>query len=303
MRERSSWQGKFRGLIGKRTTTPRIPVLTYHAAHAHGYDYAGNDHLALEQDLALIRRLGIRVARLQDVVDFVLGHGKPELHEGSWVALTFDDAPDCEYFDLYHPDFGCLKSFYRLLVESAKSGSDPPPTAVSFAIADADARVELDRACFAGRGHWRDNWWHEATETGVLAFGNHSWDHAHTCLPRIRQREQRKGTFLGIDNQPDADAQIIAAQRYIWFRTAGLAVPYFAYPYGDAPDYLTLEYFPRLGDRHRMQAAFGTQGDYATVGANRWHIPRFVCGQHWRSPDALASILTGSARAHWRCRY
>ena len=190
----------------------------------------GNDHLALEQDLEVIRRLNVRVAKLQDVVDFVLGRGKPELDEGRWVALTFDDAPDCEYFDLYHPDFGCLKSFYRLLVESAQAGEpdQPAPTAVSFAIADPDARDELDRACFAGRGHWRDFWWHEATETGVLAFANHSWDHAHGSLAVIRQREQRKGTFLGIDNEADANLQILAAQRYIWFRTAGLALPFFA---------------------------------------------------------------------------
>jgi hypothetical protein len=287
-RMQSNWRWPFRrGVPGKPrvTVASRIPVLTYHAAHAHGYDYLGNDHLALEQDLEVIRRLNVRVAKLQDVVDFVLGRGKAELHEGRWVALTFD--------------FGCLKSFYRLLVESAEAGGPglPAPTAVSFAIADPDARDELDRACFAGRGHWRDFWWHEATETGVLAFANHSWDHAHGSLAVIRQREQRKGTFLGIDNEEDANVQVLAAQRYIWFRTAGLALPFFAYPYGEAPDYLRREYFPDHEERHGIRAAFGTQGDYATAGADRWHIPRFVCGQHWRSPDELASILDRSVRA------
>jgi hypothetical protein len=299
----SKWRWPFRkGVPGGRavTTAPRIPVLTYHAAHAPGSDYATNDHVALEQDLDLIQRKGFRVAKLQDVVEFVMGRGKPDLHEGRWVALTFDDAPDCEYFDLYHPSFGCLKSFYRILVESAESGGPdwPAPTAVSFAIADTDARVAIDRVCLAGRGHWRDCWWHEAAATGVIAFGNHSWDHAHIALPVIRQREQRKGTFFGIDNERDADGQIIAAQRHIWYRTGGLALPYFAYPYGEAPDYLRLEYFPGFQERHGMEAAFGTQGDYATVGTDRWHIPRFVCGQHWRSPDELASILAGSERLH-----
>jgi hypothetical protein len=297
----SRWHWRFRNsVLGKQAATacPRIPVLTYHAAHAHGYDYAGNDHLALEHDLKLIHQMGFGVAKLQDVVDFVLGRAKPALHEGRWVALTFDDAPDCEYFDLYHPDFGCLKSFYRILVESAETGGAdrPAPTAVSFAIADVEARAALDRACFAGRGHWRDSWWHEAAETGVLAFGNHSWDHAHPAVAVIRQREQRKGTFLGIDNETDADLQVTAAQRYIWFCTAGLAAPFFAYPYGEAPDYLRLEYFPSFQQRHKIEAAFGTQGDYATVGADRWHIPRFVCGQHWRSTDELAAILARSAR-------
>src|SRR5918993_3772872 len=78
----------------------RIPVLTYHAAHEHGRDYLGNDHYALEHDLAMFVKLGVRIAPLGDVVEFVLGRGKPELSEGRWVAITFDDAPDCEYFDL-----------------------------------------------------------------------------------------------------------------------------------------------------------------------------------------------------------
>ena len=271
---------------------PRIPVLTYHAAHEHGKDYLGNDHFALESDLTLFANLGVRIATLHDVVEFVLGRGRRELSDGRWVALTFDDAPDCEYFDLYHSDFddGRLKSFYRILVESA-AGDAPPPSAVSFAIADPSAREVLDRACLAGRGHWRDCWWHEAASTGVLTFGNHSWDHAHASLPVIRQREQRKGTFLGIDTEPDADVQITGAQRYIWFRTGGLAVPYFAYPYGEAPDYLRAEYFPRFTQRHGIEAAFGTRGDYATVDCDRWYIPRFVCGEHWRSPDELAAIV------------
>src|SRR5688572_15913741 len=101
-----------RATLLRAPPAPRIPVLTYHAAHEHGKDYLGNDHFALESDLTLFANLGVRMATLHDVVAFVLGRGRRELSEGRWVALTFDDAPDCEYFDLHQSDFddGRLKS-------------------------------------------------------------------------------------------------------------------------------------------------------------------------------------------------
>ena len=236
---------------------------------------------------------------MSDAVAYLTGarEGTP-LESGKWVVITFDDAPDWDYFDLVHPDVGSLKSFYRILVESGTHADAtwPSPSAVSFAIAGREARIALDRACLAGRGHWRDFWWHEAALSGVLGIANHSWDHTHVELPVIRQREQRKGTFFGIDSREDADAQIAAAQRYIWYRTGGLAMPYFAYPYGEAPEYLTKVYFPEFEDRHGIGAAFGTAGDYATRGVDRWNIPRFVCGKHWRKPEELEKILRGARR-------
>lgn len=54
-----------RSTVARRSL--RIPVLLHHAAHAHGDDYAGNDHLALERDLELIRELQFKVAKLDDV--------------------------------------------------------------------------------------------------------------------------------------------------------------------------------------------------------------------------------------------
>ena len=288
---------RFRSRATKRGPAAAIPILTYHAAHAHGYDYRTNDHLALEQDLEIIRKSSFRIAELGDVVAFVTGRGGEHLGEGRWVALTFDDGPDVDYFDFIHPDVpaGCLKSFFRILCE-ARHEDWFTPTAVSFVIADESARKDIDRACFAGRGHWRDLWWHDAASSLVLGIGNHSWDHAHPALHLVRTGDQRKGTFLGIDNQRDADIQIAAAQRLIWFRTAGLALPYFAYPYGEAPEYLTREYFPRFQERHGIEAAFVTGGDYARGGMNRWHIPRFVCGEHWQTPEELQRLLMGATR-------
>ena len=107
--------------LARRDRAQRIPVLAYHAANAHGYDYATNDHRALESDLTTARKLGFRIACLHDVVDFVLSR-ESTVAQGRWLAITFDDAPDVDWFDFVHPDVGCLKSFHRILVENL-----PPP--------------------------------------------------------------------------------------------------------------------------------------------------------------------------------
>jgi hypothetical protein len=43
-----------------------------------------------------------------------------------------------------------------------------------------------------------------------------------------------------------------------------------------------------------MLAAFSTAGEYATRESNRWDIPRFMCGLHWKSPEGLEKILRGA---------
>jgi len=99
MRKTFRW---FRRCCRRAPVPQRIPILAYHGANAHGYDYATNDHRALESDLATARKLGFRVATLRDVVDFVLGRAST-VAVGRWLALTFDDAPDVDWFDFVHP--------------------------------------------------------------------------------------------------------------------------------------------------------------------------------------------------------
>ncbi|HTS21923.1 MAG TPA: polysaccharide deacetylase family protein [Casimicrobiaceae bacterium] len=271
-----------------------IPILSYHALHAPATDYASNDHVALEADLGLIRRLGFKVARLEDIARLTWSRRASPLDSGSWVGLSFDDGTDFDFFDIpAHPTLGYVKSFYTILREGA-AADWPQPTGTSFVIASPEARAVLDRTCIAGLDQWRDVWWGDAARTGLLEIGNHSWDHTHPTLERIAQRDQRKGTFQGIDNRGDADAQIIQADRYIRRLTGGRAAPLFAYPYGDAPDYLVREYFPREMGRHGMLAAFSTSGDYATADSDRWNIPRFMCGAHWNHPQGLEAILRGA---------
>jgi peptidoglycan/xylan/chitin deacetylase (PgdA/CDA1 family) len=149
----------------------------------------------------------------------------------------------------------------------------------------------LDRTCIAGLNQMRDVWWAEAARTGVLEIGNHSWDHTHPSLDNVAQRNQQKGTFTGIDNFADADAQIVQANAYIKRLTEELATPLFAYPYGETNDYLIHDYFPSNMKRHGLTAAFSTGGECVTCDSNRWNIPRFVCGHHWKTPEGLELIL------------
>ena len=272
-----------------------IPVLTYHALHAPGDDYESNDHTALEADLRVLCALRYRIAPLADVARHVAGEGAAYLDEGAWAALSFDDGPDWDYCD-YDYDGRRFKSFHRILMEAQRPDGFPAPTAVSFVIASPQARERLDVVCGAGRGRWGDAWWSEAATTGIVGIGNHSWDHAHASLDRIAQRDQRKGTFLGIDSYDDADLQIRRAEEYIRGRVGGATARLFAHPYGEAPDYLVEEYFPRFRSEHGIDAAFITGGDYAAAGANRWKIPRFVCGEHWKSPEDLIKLLTAAKR-------
>ena len=273
----------------------KIPVLAYHGLNAPDKHYSANDHVALEEDLKLMQKLGFKVARLAEIAELTWSAAPSRLDSGSWVGLSFDDGTDFDYLDIEaHPYLGYVKSFYTILKGSGRGPDWPQPTGTAFVIASPEARTVLDRTCIVGLNQWRDSWWREAAETGILEIANHSWDHTHPTLATIAQREQRKGTFAGIDNLEDANAQVARAQEYIEGMTGGLAVPLFAYPYGETTDYLIREYFPNYAVEHRVLAAFSTAGDYATRGATRWNIPRFMCGLHWKSPDELEKILRGA---------
>ncbi len=273
-----------------------IPILTYHSLHAAGPDYSNDDHLALRSDLETIRDLGFRIAPLTEVAQYVSGTGAWWLDRGRWVALSFDDGVDWDYFDLDDDDLGYGKSFYTILKEHFAGQQVAAPLAVSFVIASPEARALLDRACIAGMKNWQDTWWKAATQTGVLAIGNHSWDHVHPGLPTVAQREQRKGSFYGIDTLRDAERQLRDAERYIRKCLGGASTGLFAYPYGQAPDYLVQEYLPRFAEDLGIHAAFSTEGDFATRGTARWSIPRFMHGDDWKSPDDLMRILRAANR-------
>ncbi len=270
-----------------------IPVLCYHALHASGTSYEDNDHTALEEDLRVIDRAGFRILPLPALVDTLTGLSSVELAENRFVCITFDDGPDVDYMDYSDSRVGLVKSFHRILSESRerRAPAGRGPMAVSFVIASRGARTILDRTCIAGRGDWRDSWWSECSRGGTIAIGNHSWDHLHPSLPSVEQRDQLKGSFLGVDNARDADIQVRMSHEAIEQVLGHPSTRLFAYPYGEAPEYLVRDYFPNRRAEHRHRAAFTTGGAPVTPETNRWLVPRFVCGSHWRTPDELAGLL------------
>jgi hypothetical protein len=81
---------------------------------------------------------------------------------------------------------------------------------------------------------------------------------------------------------------------YISARTDGRGAPFFAYPFGHCNDYLADVYFPREGKRMGLRAAFTTEPKVIDASQSVWRLPRFTCGHHWRSPEALAEILNAA---------
>ncbi len=268
----------------------QIPVLTYHALHAPGWDYHSNDHVALEADLALLLELDYRVVPLVAIAEHLTDGRHPQLESGRYVGLSFDDGTDHDYYDFSHPGYGHLKSFRTLLQNAPGLGWDGGlPNATSFVIASPEARRELDRACIAGRDQWRDVWWREAAQSGLIDIGNHSWDHNHPLVPQVCHGPGPRNTFKTIQDDQAAERQILQAERFIQENTGGLGCRLFAYPYGESNAFLVDDWFPR--HQHDFIAAFGTQPAHIYPGSQRWRLPRYVCGEHWRSRDELRDIL------------
>lgn len=268
----------------------RAAILTYHSQNINGRDYRSNDHVALREDLALIGALGRPLVAVRAIVDALLGLADPAAVDGA-VALSCDDGTLFDWHDRDHPVHGPQRSFANLIADAADRAGRSAPVLTAFVVASPAARREIDAGCYGGIPYSDDDWWVPASASGRVAIENHSWDHAHTCVGTIRQREQRKGTFLGIDNPDDADAQVRAAADFIDARLPARRTTLFAYPYGAASDYLADEYFPRYRDEHRVDAAFTDGAAIVTEATDRWRVPRFVCGLHWRSAGQLAAIL------------
>jgi len=266
----------------------RIPVLTYHGVNIAGNDYNGNDGVAFAADLRLIHALGLRIVPLSWVVDELLGTARRDLSR--CVALTCDDGSDFDYYDLDHPTHGPQRSLFNSLGDFiADSGAQAHLTC--FVIASPTAREHLDRNCLAGRGWMSDGWWRPALESGRIAIENHSWDHNHAAveLPGIFGME--RGSFFPVTTRARADAEIAIAANAIDAAIAPRRTSLFCYPYGQSTDYLREDYFPRYQTTHRMRAAMGDGAQPVTEHSERWNLPRYVCGWHWKSPEELEAIL------------
>jgi hypothetical protein len=274
----------------------RVPVLAYHAVNIAGNDYASNDHVAFAADLRQIDDLGLRIVPLQWVVDQVTGAARRNLER--CVALTCDDGSAFDYRDLVYPNHGPQRSLFNCLLDFvAERGAQAQPDLhlTAFVIASPEARERMDQACLAGLGWMGEEWWYEAHESGLMAIENHSWDHNHPCLDAPGIDGMPRGSFLEVDNPVRAEAEIAAATRYIDARIAPGRTRIFCYPFSHVPDYLRTVYFPRHAGEHGMLAAMGDGAQPVTQDSDRWNLPRYICGWHWKSSEALAEILGPAA--------
>jgi peptidoglycan/xylan/chitin deacetylase (PgdA/CDA1 family) len=175
----------------------KVPVLTYHSAQVSGDDYATNDHVALHDDLRTLHAEGFRIVPLSWVVDWVVGE-RPSADLSRAVALSFDDGCSLDFVDLVHPAWGLQRSFFGILqdfLDEFGPAAQPHLQATSFVIASPDTRRDLGERCLVNPQWIADSWWKAASDSGLIAIENHSWDHNHPESRRVCQREQQKGRF------------------------------------------------------------------------------------------------------------
>ncbi|HET6632449.1 MAG TPA: polysaccharide deacetylase family protein [Rhodanobacteraceae bacterium] len=270
----------------------RVPILTYHAVNIDGNDYANNDHVAFAADLRLIDDLGLRVVPLRWVVEQLLGLAARDLSR--CVALSCDDGSILDFFDVQHPQHGPQRSLFNCMRDFRRErGLDAQPQLhlTAFVIASAAARTELDERCLLGQGWMRDDWWRAANVSGLMAIENHSFDHNHAALPAPGPDGMERGSFMPVDTAVRAALEITRAQQWLNDQLAPRRSRLFCYPYGHVPPYLRDEWFPQFGEQHGLLAAFGDGAEPVTMDSPRWALPRYVCGWHWKSPEALRAIL------------
>ena len=273
-----------------RRSKPSVPVLTYHGNNVHDNSYAGNDHIAFESDLRTIDRMGLRILPLATVVDWHQGL-LPDSEVEDGVALTMDDGSWLDYHDIEHPTCGVQKGMFKLL--AAFRDETPGQATVhasSFVIASPDDRIVLDQRNLAGLGWWGDDWWADAHSSGLMSIECHSWDHVHPTLDTVAQQDNVRGDFGRVDTFEDCSVQVEQAAEYI-DRATGSRPRYFAYPWGQASDYLRKDYMPRQQERHGFRAAFSIEPRRLSRKDDTWFLPRFVCGEDWKSPEELEGIL------------
>ncbi|GAB4184703.1 MAG: hypothetical protein Tsb002_07930 [Wenzhouxiangellaceae bacterium] len=275
------------------TAELRIPVLCYHSQIVTGADYADNGHMALASDLEMITDAGKRIVPLHWLGEWLDGQRDTNSLKDA-VAISFDDGLLSDYQTVSHPEHGDLPGFLPLLEDfhnGPRGHQQPDLHATSFVIVSPQAQDDLDQRCHGNIGWQGCAAWAAADSHPLLAVENHSWDHNHeTCSEAPGNRQ---GNFLAIDSFRLCQQEVRRASEELT-RVLGRRPRLFAYPYGEYSDYLSREYLPRYGAELGLIAAFTTAGDYVRQSHNRWLLPRFVHGWHWRSPQVLADLLSAA---------
>lgn len=256
-------------------------ILTYHATRLQRLDRDGCDLLRLMADLDLLADAGVPVLPLETLL-------ATECREG--VAITLDDGTCIDGEPHLHPGLGLLPSMLQVLAQARRRL--PQLRASSFVIASPLARADMASALRADYGEdlMHERWWPSAQASGVMDIENHSWDHNHPLVAQTAQRENRRGSFLDIETDAEAEAEISAASDYLE-RACGRRPRYFAYPFGHVGEFLRADWLPRRGPQIGLEAAFGTEPRGLREDEDRWALPRFVAGRDWTDDAGLLAVL------------
>lgn len=269
-----------------------IPVLCYHAHIIGSNDYAGNAHIALAEDLQLIQASGRRIVPLRWIVDWLQGR-REDADMINAVGISFDDGTLLDFQPVEHPQYGTLPGLLPILQRFARQHQYEQPSvhASCFVIASPLARMQADQHLLYGRNWLASDWWPDATASGLMSIENHSWD--HNMAVATEACATPRNSFRGVDDLAAARRQIEPASELIE-ELSGRRPELFAYPYGDVNDYLADCYLPEHGATAGLRAAFTTAGKHIDAHSDRWQLPRYVHGLHWRQAQQLQNILRQS---------
>lgn len=269
--------------------TDGFVILAWHSINVLDNTHAGNDLIAFSEDLALLDRMGWTILPLADALVRLDAGCVPE----KTAVLTMDDGSIMDFHDFDHPTCGRQTGiFNRLSAFAQQLPADSPhrPHVSSFVIASPQARAELDRTDYMSLGVWPENWWRQANASRLMSIESHSWDHNHGSLARSVQRNNERGDFRRIATEDECRAEVDRASDYIEHQS-GRRPRFFAYPYGQASDYLRREYLPRFGESIGLEAALGCDPEPVCPTSDRWFLPRFMCGRDWKSAGQLEVLL------------
>lgn len=267
-------------------------VLAYHSQNVTGDTYETSDRLSFAADLALLRELDFTVVSAMHLVKFLRTGTFPNL-PAKCVVLTMDDAPLSDFCETSNPPHAGQDSMLTSLRKQHRkplgfSLRRPPFVATAFAIASPEARKQLSVP--TGLPWFTDSWWRAAQQSGYLDIGTHSWNHVHPELEEMACQPHLKAAFHNVTSIAEADRQIVNASRSVRGITGNDAAGLFAYPYGRTNDFLVREYLPR---QDTVIGAFTTEPRPVTESTGIWEIPRFVCGDTWKTREDLRALLLG----------